>query len=354
MPNGSITKRGNYWYVRWRDPSGQQRKKSLGTRKKDAVAYLAKIQASMIDGTYQNIEKIAFSTFVELWMENYAVIHTKPSTLYNYRSMLDSSLIPYFQDMPLARITSSEVQKYLKHKLATGVKSVTATKSLTLLKGMLTQAVEWDYLKINPAASVKPPRQESTEVEPLDIEQIKDFLGVLDGQWHAFFFTLIFTGMRLGEVRALKWSDIDWDNHSIRVQRSIWRGEFQTPKTKKSIRNIGMSPKLAKVLLEHQKKCPSSHYDLVFCSESGEVLDDSNIRKRVFKPALKLAGLGDKRIHDLRHTYASLLIHQGENIQYVKEQLGHESITTTVDRYSHLMPNVHIEASRKLDSTVFG
>lgn len=308
MANGSITKRGNKWYVRWRDPSGMQHKKSAGSKKRDAVAFLAKIQASMLDGTYINVEKITFSSYAELWMENYATIHTKPSTLYNYRSMLDSSLIPYFQDMPLTHVTTAEVQKYLSHKLSTGVKPATATKSLTLLKGMFNQAVEWGYLKINPAIPVKPPRKVLAQVEPMTTEQIKDFLGVFDGQWYAFFFTLIFTGMRLGEIRALQWNDIDWDNHSVRVRRSIWRGEFQEPKTKKGMRNIGMSPKLAEVLQEHRKTCPPSQYDLVFCNEKGEPLDDSNIRKRVFKPALKLAGIEDKRIHDLRHTHATIFL----------------------------------------------
>ena len=94
--------------------------------------------------------------------------------------------------------------------------------------------------------------------------------------------------------------------------------------------------------------------NLIFCNEEGNFLDEHNLRNRVFKPALDRAGLRKVRIHDLRHTFASLLINQGENLKYVQQQLGHSSITTTVDRYGHLMPDAHKNASEKLDSTVFG
>lgn len=92
----------------------------------------------------------------------------------------------------------------------------------------------------------------------------------------------------------------------------------------------------------------------MFCTETGSIIDDANLRHRVFEPALERAGLRRIRIHDLRHTFASLLINQGEKLKYVQQQLGHASITTTVDRYGHLMPDAHIGASKKLDATVFG
>lgn len=160
--------------------------------------------------------------------------------------------------------------------------------------------------------------------------------------------------MRLGELFALQWSDIDWNSETIRVRKSVWRDKFQEPKSKSSIRAIGMSPTLVSILRDHMKTSKPNELDLVFCSEKGSFLDASNLRKRVFEPALKNAGLRRIRIHDLRHTYASILINQGENLKYIQNQLGHSSITTTVDRYGHLMPDAHKDASARLDQSIFG
>ena len=115
-----------------------------------------------------------------------------------------------------------------------------------------------------------------------------------------------------------------------------------------------MSPALIRELRKYQKIAPKSEGDLVFCTDDGKVLDDANLRHRIFEPALQKAGLRKIRIHDLRHTYASLLINQGENLKYVQKQLGHASITTTVDRYGHLMPDAHKDAGARLDQNVFG
>lgn len=160
--------------------------------------------------------------------------------------------------------------------------------------------------------------------------------------------------MRLGELLALQWSDIDWKSGTIRVKRSVLNGTFQEPKTRNAIRVIGMSPMLTEVLREHLAVVPKSEAGLVFCTEAGKIIDGANLRHRVFEPALKNAGLRKIRIHGLKHTFASLLINQGENFKYVQHQLGHASITTTVDRYGHLMPNAHVYVGKRLDASIFG
>ena len=106
--------------------------------------------------------------------------------------------------------------------------------------------------------------------------------------------------------------------------------------------------------MDHKLDAPWNEHDLVFTTPEGGLIDPANLRHRVFEPTLRVAGLRKMRIHDLRHTFASLLINQGENLKYVQHQLGHASITTTVDRYGHLMPDAHIGASKRLDATVFG
>lgn len=218
---------------------------------------------------------------------------------------------------------------------------------------MLKQAVEWDYLKQNPALAVKPPKMKRTEMDFLTPDEIRTFLNATPDEWKPFFHTAIFTGMRLGELLALQWGDIDWNQETVYVRRSVWQGVFQEPKSSASYRKIGMAPSLLKVLKQHQLNSTKNDFDLVFSTKNGHVIDAHNFRKRVFLQILKESGLRKIRIHDLRHTYASLLINQGENLKFVQSQLGHASITTTVDRYAHLMPDANKNAATKLDAVVF-
>lgn len=355
MARGSVRKRGKAWYALWRDPNtGRQREKAISPRKKDAEAFLDRLNTQLADGTFRELARITFPVFAEQWLRDYAAVQVKPSTLKNYKSMIYGSLIPFFGEVPLASIKAADVQRYVAERLHSGVKAATVQKALIVLKGMLKQAVEWDYLRTNPATIVKAPRGAHVEMDCLTPDEIRAFLDAVPAPSRALFFTAVFTGMRLGELLALQWSDIDWHGGTLRVCRSVWNGTFQDPKSRNSVRTIGMSPRLAAVLVAHKADVAWSPNDLVFCTANGGIIDQANLRHRVFEPALKAAGLRKMRIHDLRHTFASLLINQGENLKYVQQQLGHASITTTVDRYGHLMPDAHVGASLRLDATVFG
>lgn len=354
MARGFARKRGRTWYAYWYDNKGRQRAKAIGTNKKEAEAFVAAMQTEVATGAYRELKKVTFPEYAQQWLQDYASVQVKPSTFLNYSSMINSSLIPYFGNVLLADIQTMDIQRYVAKRLKEGLSGSTVQKALVLLKGMYKQAEEWGYVKVNPALNVKAPKRKFVEMQALTPEEVKVLLDAFDPEWKPFFFTAIFTGMRLGELRAIRWSDIDWNGGVIRVRRSVWHGEFQEPKTRNAIRNIGMSPMLIKVLKEYQETTEGSFDDLIFSTASGGIIDDANLRNRVFQPALEKAGLRKIRIHDLRHTYASLLINQGENLKYIQHQLGHGSITTTVDRYGHLMPDSHKDASVRLDATVFG
>lgn len=354
MARGFVKKRGEVWYAYWRDQGGKQRAKAIGSRKRDAEAYLSQVSVQVLDGTFRDIQKITFPVFAEQWLHDYAAVQVKPSTYARYKEIINGSLVPFFGDVLLASITTAQVQKYVALGLSEGKAPATVQKALVLMKNMFKRAVEWDYLKQNPAVPVKPPKIPHQEMDFLTPDEIRAFIAAADDRWRPFFYTAIFTGMRLGELLGLQWSDIDWNSGVIHVRRSVWNNTFQEPKSRSSIRKIGMAPSLMKVLKDYSEDAPQSDDDLVFCNDGGGLLFETNIRNRVFNPTLKKAGLRKIRIHDLRHTYASLLINQGENLKYVQQQLGHASITTTVDRYGHLMPDAHKNASARLDESVFG
>lgn len=174
--------------------------------------------------------------------------------------------------------------------------------------------------------------------------------------YYPFFLCLARTGMRLGEALALQWGDIDFRSRFIEVRRNYVRGKITRPKNGKS-RRVDMSQYLAEVLqrLQSQRKAEKLRQgwvpvpEWVFCTQTGGLLDQSNLRKRIFVRCLAKAGLRKVRIHDLRHTYASLLIQQEESLVYIKEQLGHHSIQVTVDIYGHLVPGGNKAAVDRLD-----
>ncbi len=219
---------------------------------------------------------------------------------------------------------------------------------------MLKCAVLWGYLNRNPADPVKPPTLPHREMDFLTPAEVRLLLPHSDDWYRPLLATAILTGVRQGELLAIQWGDIDWVSRTLRIQRSVWNGQFQAPKTARSVRNVGMPRTLADALMLHKTRAPANEHDLVFTTPEGQPIDPANLRNRVFEPALRAAGLRHIRFHDLRHTYASLLINQGENIKFVQTQLGHASIQMTVDKYGHLLPDAHVQASDRLDATVFG
>lgn len=354
MARGFVRKRGETWYAYWRDLQGRQRAKAIGTRKKDAEKYLDTVQASVHAGTFREIEDVTFAVFAERWLSDYAAVSVKASTLTTYTSRINGPFAAAFGPLKLSQIGTADVQHYLAGLTRKKLSAATVRAHLVLLRNMLNHAVAWGHLAHNPASAVKGPKLPHTEMDCLTPAEVSVFLAACDDRHRALFSTAVMTGMRLGELLALQWDDINWNAGTIRVRRSLYKGEFVEPKTSRSVRVIGMSNRLAAILLEHKLAAPYSPFDLVFPTPEGTPMDPANLRHRAFADALTRAKLRKIRIHDLRHTFASLLINQGENLKYVQAQLGHSSITTTVDRYGHLMPDAHRGASDRLDATLFG
>jgi integrase len=168
--------------------------------------------------------------------------------------------------------------------------------------------------------------------------------------------------MRRGELLGLQWGDIDWVNLKIHVKRGLYKGRYQTPKSEYSKRALDMGPRLTEVLKEHRAKQNETRLkvgsgwtnnDLVFCDNEGRAFDADNLYHRDFKAILKKAELRAIRIHDLRHTFASILIAAGHNLKYIQNQMGHSSIKVTMDLYGHLMPEVYQGAAKKSEDFVF-
>jgi integrase len=234
------------------------------------------------------------------------------------------------------------------------------------LSAVLSQAVEDAVLPANPAfrmgRHVRKGDEPRREIHPLTREEAQTFLAAIEKHWpehYAFFLCALRTGMRLGELLALQWGDLDFKSRFIEVQRNLVAGKVTTPKNSNR-RRVDVSAHLAEALEKQLTAAKAAKLKAgvkeltpwVFSNRDSEPLDGDNMRSRVFKPALTKAKLREVRIHDLRHTFASLLIQQGESLAYVRDQLGHSSIQVTVDVYGHLVPGSNRAAVDKLDDPI--
>ena len=153
---------------------------------------------------------------------------------------------------------------------------------------------------------------------------------------------------------ALKWSDWDTERGLIYIRRTYSaQFGFGTPKSAQSTRAVGVTPELGRILQEHKEGEKGAPDDLMFVNREGNVINHQNMVTREFHPALQRAGVKRIRFHDLRHTYATLMISLGENIKFIQRQMGHSTITTTMDRYGHLLPEASEGVGARLDSMVF-
>jgi integrase len=220
-----------------------------------------------------------------------------------------------------------------------------------VVSGVLNQAVDDELIPANPAlrlGKIIKRKDKKESINPLSSEELKLLLDKVNKHFtehYPLFLLLARTGMRIGEALAVKWGDIDYNGRFIKVERSIVRGEISTPKNGKS-RRVDMSRQLADALKDHELESKKKGLALglgeipeyVFTNEKGRMIDKDNWRRRVFSKALTKAEIRKIRIHDLRHTYATLRISKGDNIADVSNQLGHHSVKLTLDIYYHWIP----------------
>ncbi len=348
----------------------RQKWEAVGRSKKTAERRLAEIMAQVHSGSYRSIRHITFDDFARRWLKDYVSARVKPLTYRAYRGIVRWHLDPVFGSQRLVDIAPDQIQAYMAKSIREKPNApATINKTLVLLKHILKCAKQWGYLRENPAQDIKHARVEQKEMAYLSPDEIRLLLRHSDEPYRTLFLSGVLTGMRVGELQALQWGDIAWNANRIYVQRSIfwyrkreaeefgqegselWR--FTSPKSKRSKRSIVMSPKLREALELHRLRCPVSPHELVFCTPKGTPIQYRNLIRREFEPALDGAGLRKIRFHDLRHTYAALLIAQGFHAKFIQSQLGHASIQTTLDRYGHLLPEAQAGAGEKLDAQLF-
>jgi len=327
-----IERNGNYNAVV--RANGKQVWRSGGKSRKRAQQLEAELKTDIRRGSYKELTKARFEEFVQMWQRDYVSARLKRSTQDEYASYLKKHLLPVFSGMQMSRICRHDIDKYISQKLAEGCAPKSVRNQLTCLSSIFSKALAWRYVSENPVLGGWPEKQ-SAEGKHLSPEDIRKLLAASPEPWRTLFLAAVFTGMRQGELLGLTWGCVDFEEEIIRVEHGMYKGQLDTPKTKASRRKIPMTPQLRDALLDHKISAPASEMDLVFSRTHGEPLCKRTVTA-AFQRALTAAGLAKIRFHDLRHSFASVLIESGASPKIVQELMGHSSVNMTLGIYTHV------------------
>lgn len=388
----NIRRRGKSWVVHYRR-DGKQHWRSFKTRE-EAELELARAMVRIAQHQPEpSAKRMTLAEHAAEWLEHKRG-RVGEQTFVNYASVLNVHVLPTLGHLELRRTTRKTLDDFVSdwarggpqfaervrlaqererarareegrpaRPIRLGRSPKTVANAIVVVSAMFKDAVAWDRLAASPATALARPKDDRAPEElmqPLDAAGLRALVDAAEGQQaRALLVTAAMTGMRRGELLGLRWRDVDYVNRRVWVRRSIGLGRdehgnrcavVKVPKTRKSIRAISLPRMVADELEALWKESDfRGAADYVFASATGTPLDGRNMVREVFEPARRRAGLAATRFHDLRHSYASVLIAQGKHPKVVSEQLGHASVTITMDRYSHLFESASADVSDALE-----
>lgn len=388
---GSIYRRENgVWaaLIPYFDPASGTKKRMYlsGKTKKEVQEKLLKVEQQKNTGHLTAPSKITVKEWMTTWVNDYIKSHLRPTTYSLYKTMINAYIIPHLGALQLNKLQTADLQHFYQHlleegrikkskqqdtegqenkkaELPPGLAPKTVHRIHQIINSALKQALAEHKIPFNPCDSARPPKPTTRPIQPLSAEQVQIFLKSIKDDWfYPVFITELGTGLRRGELLGLKWEDVDLKAATIQIRRSLvvvdGRPELQEDvKTKTSKRNIPLPAEAVKILKKYKAKQAEllltlgykvTGDDLVFTWQDGRPIDPGYIQKH-FSKLLESAKLPHIRFHDLRHTFATLLLEAGEHPKVVQELLGHSNISTTLDLYSHVVPSMKAKAASTIN-----
>jgi len=323
--------------------------------------WLRKMRTQVENGLTLSGAQISVSVFLNEWLvliEN----SVRPKTIDQYKKMIRLHINPGLGMVKMKDLNPRQIQALYSKKLESGMSPRTVVLIHAVLRRALDQALKSGMIGINPCLAVVRPKFKRKEMKTLSDSQVRTLLSFVEGgRFEVLFWLAVTTGLRQGELLGLKWSDVNWTNRRLGIQRQLQRLRgglvFSEPKSAAGRRVIALGLTTIEKLRKHQnfqvleRQVAGNSWkenDMMFPSSKGTPMDPSNLYHN-FKRLLIEAGLPDVRFHDLRHTAATLMLQQGVHPKVVQERLGHSDISLTLNTYSHVLPGMQEEAAGKLD-----
>lgn len=349
-----VYKRGNRYAVVVSLGGGKQVKRSARTLA-EARDLRSQLRADVTRGEYRTTSNVTFAEHAPRWIESYGGRTSRgieDHTRNDYRKRLEADAIPFFGRMKLAAIEPRHIKEFAVHVAARGVSAATVKLALAPVKCLLADAAEEGVIRSNPSAGIRialptlPVKAADSdefeadegEVKRLTDDELAAFLDHVPGEWRLFFEFLSETGLRIGEAIEARFRDVDATTRTLHVRRRFYRGKVGKPKGRKT-RRVRLSVAMVAALEALRVERGGDPDALLFTSERGSRIDQSNLMSRVLKPTAKAAGIGEwPGFHTFRHTCASRLFVAGWNAVQVQKFLGHSDPGFTLRTYVHLLP----------------
>jgi len=369
MAKRRTKKEGSIWRDKnkWRAAvivDGKRVTRNFNT-KIECSAWIKEAQSQIERGMTHQKANVTLGDFILQWLEIHkTTLATK--TALQYEQLVQNYIVPQIGKIKLRELRLDRVEAHYIALQENGLGSRSVRFVHAILHKSLNDAIRRGYVGYNAAQGAIKPRSEMKEMIFLDTDEVLQFLiTTQESPYNALYTLAIKTGMRKGELLALKWSDLNWQSGTILVQRQVQRIkgqglEFRPPKTRAGRRAIQLGEKTLETLRKQLERCKLlksvegdnwKEINLIFPSTVGTPLGGSNI-SRDFKKQLKKAGIKNIRFHDLRHTAASLMLNNGVPVLVVSKILGHSKTSTTLDIYGHLIPTMQENAARIMDEIV--
>ena len=353
VPRKAQTGRARFAYeVRYRDPDHRERVKTFA-RKLDAVNFAASIETDKQRDEYidPKLGRVTFGEWSAKWLASKSI---QPKTRNGYEDVMRNLVLPAFADQQLAKVRALDVERFFADLRESGVSVSRLRHAKTLLHQIFEAAVRNSYIVRSPVLGVRLPKSQPREMNVLTAEQV-DAIGYnLPERYRALVYLLAYGGLRWGEAAALRRGRCNLLRGRIEVTEAVSEvnGVLHYGSTKThQARSVALPGFLRKLLAEHLTAFTENDPDaFVFTTDNGTPLRNGNFRRRVWVSALDKAELPRTvRIHDLRHTCASLLISKGASIKAVQNHLGHASAAMTLDVYGHMLPDEQDRIAAELD-----
>ena len=351
--SGSIIVRRGIYYGKWRIGERQIMRKLGPVRtpgQRDGLTKAtaeAKLRELMADTPAPVAERVTVQDAGARHLAHLEAMGRKPSTLRSYRNQLDAQIVPRIGARPIGQLEREDVEQLAAQLARAGLSAKTVRNILGLLNGICELAIKRGWATANPCRHVdRPSVRESQDVRYLDAAELEAVLRAVDGGdfarvQRAIILAAAMSGLRMGELLALRWLDVDWQAQRIRVRRSYVRGHLGTPKSRRGSRSVPLADRLGGELDRlHRETAYQADEDLVFGNpHTGTPLDGAALL-RAFQRALERAGVRQVRFHDLRHTFGTRMAAAGVPMRTLQEWMGHRDLRTTLI-YADYSPGAH-------------
>jgi integrase len=318
-----------------------------------AKTYARQVEEAMAGGHYVNPEqgKVAF----RVWSADVMTsrINLRDSTRARDEACMQSLILPVFGDVPLEAIQPGDIQAFVSGLVKGGYAAATVRKAYQLVSNVLSAAVNEGVLARSPARGVNLPPMVREEMRFLSPGQIRELAEAIHPRYSALVMTAGYSGLRFGELAALKSGRVDFRDGTLSVVETLGyvAGHLVTgpPKTTAARRTVALPRFLVDVLEQHMGMFPGDD-DSVFSSSGGGPIRASNFRRRYWQPAVEASVGALMRFHDLRHSHVAILIDQNTHPKVIAQRLGHTSVRTVLDVYGHLLQGLDRGVADQLET----